>query len=133
MPTQFEQVSKLADLDSEFMRLLLHELAEGGRDGVLWCILLADYAHSVARNFDRALDLGVFQVIEEMMQEEPIGTAVATGFWEAMLSLVDRKVVDLSRLAQVMGPKSKAYCRAWNKFCGISVPELEDTEVQAGH
>lgn len=48
--------------------------------------------------------------------------AVATGFLEALLSAYDRGF-DLRSLWPDLGPKSRAYCLAWNDFTGSDTPD----------
>ncbi|WP_116209385.1 hypothetical protein [Streptomyces olivoreticuli] len=49
------------------------------------------------------------------------GTAVATGFFEALLNAWD-KGFDLRSIWADVGPKSRAHCRAWNDFTGVETP-----------
>ena len=44
-----------------------------------------------------------------------------TGFFEALLNTWD-KGFDLRSVWADMGPKSRAYCHAWNEFTGIETP-----------
>ncbi|MFC5718571.1 hypothetical protein ACFP1Z_00040 [Streptomyces gamaensis] len=50
------------------------------------------------------------------------GTAVATGFFEALLNEWD-KGFDLRSIWDHVGPESRAYCVAWNDFNGVSSPD----------
>jgi hypothetical protein len=47
--------------------------------------------------------------------------AVATGFFEALLHAWDAGV-DLRAVWPELGPRSRAYCRAWNDFTGVRTP-----------
>ncbi|WP_354644196.1 DUF7674 family protein [Kitasatospora camelliae] len=65
----------------------------------------------------------LFRLLEEIQVQgsEEDGTAVATGFFEALLNAGDEGFdLDLVRLA--MGPESRAHCRAWNDFTGTTGP-----------
>ncbi|GAB2984446.1 hypothetical protein GCM10023080_057770 [Streptomyces pseudoechinosporeus] len=66
----------------------------------------------------------VFRILEEVMTSgsEYDSTAVATGFFEALLNAWDRGF-DLRAVWDDVGPESRAYCLAWNKFGGVESPD----------
>ncbi|MGI5196351.1 DUF7674 family protein [Streptomyces sp. CA-288835] len=66
----------------------------------------------------------VFRILEEVMTSgsEYDGTAVATGFFEALLNAWDNGF-DLRAVWDDVGPESRAYCLAWNKFGGVESPD----------
>ncbi|WP_449353641.1 hypothetical protein [Streptomyces shaanxiensis] len=66
----------------------------------------------------------VLRVLEEVQVSgtESDATAVTTGFFEAVLSAGDRGT-DLRPLWPDLGPESRAYCLAWNRFTGAESPD----------
>lgn len=66
----------------------------------------------------------VLRVLEEVQVSgtESDATAVATGFFEALLSAGDRGS-DLRPLWPDIGPRSRAHCLAWNEFTGVETPD----------
>ncbi|GGK62932.1 DUF7674 family protein [Streptomyces flaveus] len=66
----------------------------------------------------------VFRILEEVMTSgsEYDGTAVATGFFEALLNAWDNGF-DLRAVWDDVGPESRAYCLAWNKFGDVESPD----------
>lgn len=77
--------------------------------------LSAEFSHEQSRR--------VLQLLEQVQAEGSAedGTAVATGFFEALLDTWG-KGFDLGSVWADMGPESRAYCRAWNEFTGIETP-----------
>ncbi|WP_105970911.1 DUF7674 family protein [Streptomyces geranii] len=65
----------------------------------------------------------VFGILEEVQVSgsEYDGTAVATGFFEALLNAWDEGF-DLQGVWEYVGPESRAYCLAWNRFTGVETP-----------
>lgn len=65
----------------------------------------------------------VLQLLEQVQAEgsDEDGTAVATGFFEALLTAWDQGF-DLRSVWADVGPKSRAHCRAWNEFTGVETP-----------
>ncbi|MFE9765944.1 hypothetical protein ACFYPC_15695 [Streptomyces sp. NPDC005808] len=66
----------------------------------------------------------VLRILEEVQVSggEADGTAVTTGFFEALLSAWDRGF-DLRTIWPDIGPDSRAYCLAWNRFIGVESPD----------
>ncbi|WP_053846390.1 hypothetical protein [Streptomyces sp. NRRL B-24085] len=66
----------------------------------------------------------LFRRLEEVQAAdgERYGSAVATGFFEALLNAWD-KGFDLRSVWPALGPHSRAYCRAWNGFTGVPTPD----------
>jgi hypothetical protein len=80
----------------------------------------AKHAHELTREQRRQ----VLRVLEQVLHtgSEYDGTAVATGFFEALLSASDEGF-DLRLVWEDMGPESRAYCLAWNEFTGVESPD----------
>jgi hypothetical protein len=71
--------------------------------------------------FDDAELSAILGVVEDVLAS---GTAreqdaVATGLLEAALHVGDRHPTPLARVMAFAGPESRAYCAAWNEFCGV--------------
>ncbi|MCZ7456216.1 hypothetical protein [Streptomyces sp. WMMC940] len=66
----------------------------------------------------------VLRILEDVQTSgsEYDRTAVATGFLEALLNAWD-KGYDLRAVWHLAGPRTRAYCRAWNEFTGIPTPD----------
>ncbi|MEO7837645.1 MAG: hypothetical protein ABIS21_08410 [Acidimicrobiales bacterium] len=64
--------------------------------------------------------LAVLSTLEQFLSDgtQAEGDVVTTGFLEELLSLSDRGF-DLDLVWNDLGPKSQAYCRAWNDFGGV--------------
>ncbi|MEV6977402.1 hypothetical protein [Kitasatospora sp. NPDC093806] len=65
----------------------------------------------------------VLRLLERILAEggDEDGTAVATGFFEAVLNAWDEGF-DLRSVWTDVGPQSRAHCRAWNDFTGVRTP-----------
>jgi hypothetical protein len=61
----------------------------------------------------------IFSLVEKEITstDEEKGTAIATGFVEAMASFGDYHPVELERALTFIGKESMAYLEAWNDFC----------------
>jgi hypothetical protein len=64
--------------------------------------------------------LGILEEIQTSGSDYD-STAVATGFFEALLNAWDSGF-DLQAIWEYVGPESRAYCLAWNKFTGAESP-----------
>jgi hypothetical protein len=64
------------------------------------------------------------RVLEEIQVSgsEYDSTAVATGFFEALLAACDQGS-DLRTIWPDIGPESRGYCLAWNEFTGVRSPD----------
>lgn len=63
-----------------------------------------------------------FTFTEEMLNigDQEVMDAFATEFLECAINNVP-DVIPLEKFVQLLGPESKAYCKAWNDFCGIQM------------
>jgi hypothetical protein len=91
---------------------------------------MGDMARSLAKEIDRIpLDrlLAVFEFVEKLVgsDEEEISTVAATGFLEALLAEASGERLDFRRVAPLLGEESRKYCRAWDRFTGVSTVGLE--------
>lgn len=65
--------------------------------------------------------LGILEEVQATGSEYD-RTAVATGFFEALMNAWD-KGRDVRPLWEEMGRRSRAYCLAWNEFTGVPTPD----------
>ncbi|WP_329597310.1 hypothetical protein OIE43_12940 [Streptomyces pseudovenezuelae] len=74
--------------------------------------------------FSEAQTRQLFRLLEDVLANgrDEDRNAVATGFFEALLSAWDRGF-DLRPVWQALGPASRTYCRAWNGFTGVGTPD----------
>lgn len=72
--------------------------------------------------FDDGELSAIFGVVEDVLRSgaESEKAAVATGLLEAALHVGDRLPEPLARAMSFAGPMARAYCAAWNEFCGIA-------------
>lgn len=63
----------------------------------------------------------IFQVVEDVHTSGPQDErdVAATGLLEAVLNAGDRMPAAMARVMAFAGAESRAYCRAWNDFCGM--------------
>lgn len=66
----------------------------------------------------------VFAVVEDVLIAGAEGDKdiVATGLLEAALHVGDRLPAARDRVMSFAGPEARAYCKAWDDFCGIGEP-----------
>jgi hypothetical protein len=91
-------------------------------------------ASVIARAFVAGLDLlsneemaSIGSAAEAILAsgDEGAKSAVTTGFLEALLGQASSGRLDFLRVARILGPESLQYCRAWDKFTGVTTPGLE--------
>jgi hypothetical protein len=70
----------------------------------------------------------ILALLENLLVEgdDMVKTAVATGFFEALLAHCDEGHFDFSKIKTMIGPESRAYCRAWNRFTGVEMDVGDD-------
>jgi hypothetical protein len=68
----------------------------------------------------------IFNFIETMMREgdQLVGDCAATCFLENLINLVGHGSVQASTFIPLLGPESREYCKAWDKFTGVQTPGL---------
>jgi hypothetical protein len=93
--------------------------------------LFAEFARRFAASFDLMSERErkrVLQLLEYFLKEGDytLKEAVRTGFFEALLAESDRGHFDFSQIKNVIGPESRAYCRAWNRFTGVEMDVGDD-------
>lgn len=68
----------------------------------------------------------IFETIESLMTDgdEEVSTAAATGFLESILHAASAGRVDPARFVGLLGERSRAYGREWDRFTGVDTPGL---------
>lgn len=64
----------------------------------------------------------IFDFVEDMIlrSNEDVSDAFKGHFLEYVINHVP-DVIPLKTFVELLGPESKAYCKAWNDFCGIQM------------
>lgn len=111
-----ECVRRIAEKCPEFSS------AESGL--VLRLVAFADFA--VERIRSGADVREIFETIEMLMTDgdEEVSTAAATGFLESLLHSASAGRIDAARFVGLLGERSRAYCREWDRFTGVDTPGL---------
>ena len=67
----------------------------------------------------------IFSYMEHLLVngDEDVKTAVATCFFENILNITPGKI-NPKRFVEYLGPESREYCRAWDKFTGVQTDGL---------
>ncbi len=101
-------------------------IADDGK--VLWTVLFGSLASFIKQKmcsgeFDGVE--GVFHLIEDMVQSkcEPVATAATTGFLECLVNSITEDF-PAKVFVGLLGPKSKEYIKAWDKFTGVKTDGL---------
>lgn len=56
--------------------------------------------------------------------DEALKDAAATSFLENLLNQVSGGELDPATFVDLLGPQSRAYCKAWDEFTGVKTPGL---------
>jgi hypothetical protein len=75
----------------------------------------------------------IFALVERCLEEgtEVVQTAMATCFLENLQNVLSAERA-AERLVPFLGPKSRAYCRAWDRFTEVFTPGLHDEDASDG-
>ncbi|RLK58390.1 DUF7674 family protein [Actinokineospora cianjurensis] len=84
----------------------------------------AQHFIEVFDTLDRVAARKAFRLVEDAVRDgnEEEKNAAATGFLEAILHAWDEGF-DLESIWPYVGPESREYCVAWNRFTGVFTPE----------
>lgn len=110
---------------ADFLQMAYERLvADWQPDAPPLTIIFADLGRTLCRHVGALPEATTRELcvnIEDLMMhgDEAVKNAVATGMLEAVLSESSAKRFDISALARWFGPKTKAYCLAWDAFTGI--------------
>ncbi|HEY3332223.1 MAG TPA: hypothetical protein VGK19_19500 [Capsulimonadaceae bacterium] len=68
----------------------------------------------------------IFDVIEQLVANgsTDVATAATTQFLENLQNIASNGGLDFSIVVPYLGTESRAYCIAWDKFCGAKSPGL---------
>jgi len=63
----------------------------------------------------------IFKFIEELLHvgSEDVRDAATTCFLENLINATSAGTVAASSFVKLLGPESKAYCKAWDEFTGV--------------
>ena len=92
-------------------------------------ITAASLARAFAASVD-ALSLLKIQAVVDMAEallkdgDERTQTAIATGFFEALMAQASAGTLDFRKIAWALGDESRKYCRAWDTFTGVKTDGL---------
>jgi hypothetical protein len=94
-------------------------------DQVAPTVRMAGFGARFAASFDLISESErerILELIEQFLEEgdDTVKDSVATGFLEALLAESSAGRFDFSQIETTLGPKSRAYCRAWNRFTGAA-------------
>ena len=94
-----------------------------------FCLEIAEFSRylaAVIAGEDEGDLPAAFALVERFMVEgdEEVHTAAATCCLENTMNRTPS--LDPARFVPLMGPKSRAYCRAWDEFCGVRTAGLWD-------
>ncbi|MBD3388146.1 MAG: hypothetical protein GF414_04315 [Candidatus Altiarchaeales archaeon] len=70
---------------------------------------------------------GVFDLIELLLREgdQEVKDATATCFLENLANASSAKKIDANKFIHLLGPKSRAHWRAWDRFTGVCTSETQ--------
>jgi hypothetical protein len=68
----------------------------------------------------------VFELVEQLMVEgdDEVRTATATCFLEDLQNIAAAGRISADFFVPLLGPESRAYCKAWDEFTGAQTPGL---------
>jgi hypothetical protein len=68
----------------------------------------------------------IFNLIEQLTVDgdAEVKNAIATCFLENLLNVASTGRVDARKFVNLLGPKSRAYCKAWDEFTGVRTEGL---------
>ena len=68
----------------------------------------------------------IFKLIERLMSDgdEDVKDCVATCFLENLMNRVSDDVFPAANFVHLLGPESRAYCKAWDEFTGVRTKGL---------
>jgi hypothetical protein len=91
------------------------------------CAVFSPFSHYIADQLLQRKQTGlqmVFDFAEQcMLGNEEISTAAATCFLENLINITPHQI-DPATFIPFLGPESRAYCRAWDEFCGLKTEGL---------
>jgi hypothetical protein len=89
----------------------------------------SDYVSNILNNDPHSSELNrIFSFIENLIinGDQDVRDAATTCFLENLLNYDSAGRVKASTFVHLLGPESKAYCKAWDEFTGVKTPGLWD-------
>jgi hypothetical protein len=98
--------------------------------------VFAVFSHFIADRLAQgpAPELGpVFEYVESRLDDErsEVCDAATTCFLENLMNRVPETIAP-SALVPLLGPKSRAFCRGWDEWCGVRTEGLHPPTDQGG-
>jgi hypothetical protein len=125
-----EFIASITSIDDKFLESVQTAESEFAPASPPVTIVMSDLARTTLRclgglTAQKRADL--FGIIDKGLGEGNDSTknAIATGFLETLLNQVSTSELEASEVYSLLQPMAKEYCLEWNRFCGISSPELE--------
>lgn len=86
----------------------------------------SDYAVELIKNRRTSEIRAVFELVENLMVEgdDTVKDAAATCFLENLLNQASAGNTSSSAFVDLLGPESRAYCKAWDEFTGVQTEGL---------
>ena len=94
--------------------------------------VLTDYVASMLQNDREEKEekelKEIFLLIEHLVEkgDKSVKSATTTNFLENLINISSHGDFEPSTFIHYLGPKSKAYCKAWDEFTGVKTPGLWD-------
>jgi hypothetical protein len=106
------------------------EIAQAGEARQFPIFAFAEIGRAISDYWDKLSDdtrRSIFDRIETLIVDprQSVQDAVATGLIEALVNCSDMGDIEASALVPFLGPQSKVYWRAWDKFNGCTTPGLD--------
>jgi hypothetical protein len=92
-------------------------------------LVMAAYAATVCQHISDLSTIcrrTIFEAVEDIMTdgEDDAKDAVATSFLEGLQARASCGSFNFRDVADLLDPKSRDYCREWDKFTGVETPGL---------
>ncbi len=123
-----ESMGLVVEAAPDFIPILVAHRSKWTEEENSHSMEVSEFSRHVVRLIteDRKKNLApIFSVIEQLMTEgdDEVKDAVATCFLENLINRASSGEFDRSELVPLLGPNSRAYCEAWDEFCGVHPKE----------
>jgi hypothetical protein len=117
-------MQRLSAASARLATLIAEAVAEWAPDAPPPTVVMGSVGRALVEHCDEFTDgelAIILGTVEDVLlsQPESIKDIVATGLLEAVLHAGDKFPLPLARVMRFVGPQSRAYCEAWNEFCGV--------------
>jgi len=122
-----ELMQRLSTASARLAALISEAVAEWAPDAPPPTVVMGSIGSALVEHCDDFTDGEldtILGTVEDVLlsQSETTKDIVATGLLEAMLHAGDKLPLPLVRVMGFVRPQSRAYCDAWNEFCGVENP-----------